>query len=75
VENPRGFSRNETIAKHVDPLKKDSIVITRLNGNINGVYKRLADSLKDKSPEFKLTSKKYIQNYGEWIDTIHLVND
>lgn len=59
----------------IEPLTKDSIVINGLNSNLNGVYKRLADSLKNKTPEFKLTGKKFVRNYRKWTDTIHFLND
>jgi hypothetical protein len=59
----------------IEPLTNDSIVFNGLNSNLNGVYKRLADSLKNKTPEFKLTGKKFERNYRKWTDTIHFVND
>jgi hypothetical protein len=59
----------------IAPLAKDSIVINGLNSVLNRVYKRLPDSLKNKTPEFKLTGKKYIRNYRTWTDTIHFIND
>ncbi|GAA4244938.1 hypothetical protein GCM10022292_25540 [Winogradskyella damuponensis] len=59
----------------IEPLTNDSIVINGLNSVLNGVYKRLADSLKNKTPEFKLTGKKFVRNYRKWTDTIRFVND
>ena len=59
----------------IEPLTNDSIVINGLNSVLNGVYKRLTDSLKNKTPEFKLTGKKFVRNYRKWTDTIHFVND
>ncbi|QXP60918.1 hypothetical protein [Olleya sp. HaHaR_3_96] len=57
----------------IDPLTKDSIVFK--NYNQNRVYKRLVDSLKNKSPEIKFTGKKIIRNFRKWTDTIQFIND
>ncbi len=59
----------------IESLTYDSIVINGLNSGWNRVYKRLADSLKNKTPEFKLTGKSFVRNYRRWADTIHFVND
>ncbi|MCC1485673.1 hypothetical protein, partial [Winogradskyella immobilis] len=57
----------------IDPLTKDSIVFK--NYNHNRVYKRLVDSLKNKTPEIKFTGKKFIRNFRKWTDTIQFIND
>ena len=57
----------------IDPLTKDSIVF-KGNGS-NKVYKRITDSLKNKSPNLKLTGKKFARNFRKWTDTIQFIND
>ncbi|WP_178984715.1 hypothetical protein [Winogradskyella helgolandensis] len=57
----------------IDPLTKDSIVFK--NYNQNRVYKRLVDSLKNRTPEIKFTGKKFIRNFRKWTDTIQFIND
>ena len=55
----------------IDPLTKDSLVFK--NFNQNSVYKRLDDSLKNKSNDIKLTGKKYVRNFRKWTDTIQFI--
>ena len=57
----------------IDPLTKDSLVFKSFNQN--SVYKRLVDSLKNKSINIKLTGKKYARNFRKWTDTIQFIND
>jgi len=66
---------DEHLSEIIEPLTNDSIVISQLVGVQKRVYKRLSDSLKNKTPEFKLTGKKFVRNYRKWTDTIHFVND
>ena len=57
----------------IEPLTKDSIVF-KGNG-LNSVYKRLTDSLKNKSTNIKLTGKKFVRNFRKFTDTIRFIND
>tara|TARA_Y100000589_G_scaffold303543_1_gene315990 strand:- start:1163 stop:1807 length:645 start_codon:yes stop_codon:yes gene_type:complete len=57
----------------IDPLTKDSLVFK--NYNQNSVYKRLVDSLKNKSIDIKLRGKKFVRNFRKWTDTIQFIND
>ncbi len=60
----------------INPITKDSFVLSGLSyADFKLVYKRLADSLKNKSTDIKLTGKKYIRNYRKWTDTIQFIND
>ncbi len=60
----------------IEPITKDSFQISGLSyARANLVYKKLNDSLKSKSNDFKLTGNKYIRNFKKWTDTIHFVND
>ncbi len=52
----------------------DSLIISNLNF-YSRVYRKLNDSLKSKSTDFKFTGKKFIRNYRKWTDTIHFIND
>jgi hypothetical protein len=59
----------------IDPMTNDSIVINSLSSPLTRVYKKLADSLKSESVNFKLKGKKFIRNYKKWTDTIQFIND
>jgi len=63
-------------SEKIEPITKDSFQLNGINyGNFKLIYKKLNDSLKSKSNEFKLTGNKYIRNFKKWTDTIHFVND
>jgi hypothetical protein len=60
----------------MEPIQKDSYVLSGFRyGNSKLVYKKLDDSLKNNSTDFKLTGNKYIRNFKKWTDTIHFVNE
>ncbi|MBU2937910.1 hypothetical protein KO494_00015 [Lacinutrix sp. C3R15] len=60
----------------IEPIKKDSFVLSGFTyGNSKLVYKKLDDSLKNNTADFKLTGNKYIRNFKKWTDTIHFVNE
>ena len=59
----------------IDPITQDSIIVSRPSNPLNQVYKRISDSLKNKSSDFKLTGKKFIRNYRQLTDTIEFIND
>ncbi|WP_461302910.1 hypothetical protein [Aureisphaera sp.] len=62
--------------EEIVPITKDSFQLSGINnGNFKLIYKKLNDSLKSKSNEFKLSGNKYIRNFKKWTDTIHFVND
>jgi hypothetical protein len=63
-------------AEEFELITKDSFQFIGISyGNYKLIYKKLNDSLKSKSDEFKLTGNKYIRNFKKWTDTIHFVND
>ena len=68
---------NETYSSEIiEPITKDSFQLSGISyGNSKLIYKKINDSLKSKSNEFKLTGNKYIRNFKKWTDTIHFVND
>lgn len=59
----------------IDPLTKDSIVLKQVRTGESYVYKRLADSLKNRSTNLELVGKKFIRNFRKWTDTIQFIND
>ncbi len=60
----------------IELIEKDSFVLSGLSyGKSKLVYKKLDDSLKNNSADFKLTGNKYIRNFKKWTDTIHFVNE
>ena len=60
----------------IDLITKDSFQLSGISyGNVKLIYKKLNDSLKNKSTDFKLTGNKYIRNLKKWTDTIQFVND
>jgi len=60
----------------IEPIEKDSFVLSGLRyGDSKLVYKKLDDSLKNKSANFELTGNKYIRNFKKWTDTIHFVSE
>jgi len=60
----------------IEPMEKDSFVLSGYSyGKSKLVYKKLDDSLKSNSSDFKLTGNKYIRNFKKWTDTIHFVNE
>ncbi|WP_091412823.1 hypothetical protein [Aquimarina amphilecti] len=56
-------------------VKKDSFVFIGKSGISNSVYKKLADSLKNKSSDIKFIGKRFIRNYKKLTDTIKFIND
>ena len=77
--NGNKFIVNENepyLSNIIEPIAKDSFQLSGFSyGNTKLIYKRLNDSLKNKSTDFKLTGNKYIRNFKKWTDTIHFVND
>lgn len=63
------------IYDEINPITKDSIVITGMIDQLSRVYKRLPDSLKNISSDINLVGNKYIRFYGSRIDTINFVSD
>ena len=59
----------------IHPLTKDSLVLKQVRTGESYVYKRLADSLKNRSPNLELVGKKFIRNFRKWTDTIQFIND
>ena len=68
---------SETYASDmIEQITKDSFQISGLSyGDFKLVFKRLPDSLKSKSNDFKLTGNKYVRKFKKWTDTIHFEND
>ena len=70
------ISKNEAqISDAIDPITQDSIVVNSPSSPLHQVYKRIPDSLKNKSSDFKLAGKKFIRNYRQLTDTIEFIND
>jgi len=60
----------------IKPLTKDSLVLTNeMSLRRKRVYKKLHDSLKNKSNKISLSGKSFVREFDKLTDTITFVND
>lgn len=67
-------SDNENI-DNVELLNNDSLVIKGVNGSDNSVFKKLNDTLKNKSKNIKLIGNRYLVKSEKYNDTLNFIND
>ena len=74
--NSSDYDNYWSVGNLIDPLTKDSLVLIDEIGLIKKrVYKKLNDSLKNKSNQIQLTGKSFIREFNKQIDTLTFVND
>lgn len=59
----------------LDIISRDSLVIKGMEGANNTVYKRLEDSLKNRSENIQLIDKRYLMTSKNYTDTLNFIND
>lgn len=66
---------NDSLILDINEISKDSLILNDFSGN-KLIYKKMHDSLKNKSnEEINLNNKKFTIHYPKFTDTIFFVND
>ncbi|MFI1770228.1 hypothetical protein [Thalassobellus citreus] len=61
--------------KIIESINNDSLVFKGKDGSNNSVFKKLNDSLKNKSKNIKLIGKRFFIKSKEYNDTLSFIND
>jgi hypothetical protein len=69
------YNSDNEYTNTVELLNSDSLVIKGIDGSNNSVFKRLDNSLKNKSNNIKFIGKRFLVKSKTYSDTLHFVSD